>query len=127
MVWHAVLWVSMRRYYINVNLVRIFEQLCDKATSAVKMNSSTREWFRTAAKVMQRCLLSPTLMNTFLERVMTDALEEHDGKVGMGCRNISNLRFTNEIDTFAEEEQDLKASKIPAQDIRRRSVLRRPN
>ena len=108
-VWHAVFWVSMRRYYINVNLVCIFEQLCDKATSAVKMNSSIGEWFRTAVEVMQRCLLSPTLFSTFLERVMTDALEEHDGKVGMGCRNITNLRFTNDIDTFAEEEQDLEA------------------
>ena len=32
----------------------------------------------------QGCLLSPILINTFLERIMSDALEEHDGKVSIG-------------------------------------------
>ena len=36
--------------------------------------------------------LSPTLFNIFLGRIMSDALEEHDGKVSIGGRNITNLR-----------------------------------
>ena len=40
---------------------------------------------------------------------MSDALEEHDGKVSIGCRNISNLRFDDDIDALAEEEQELEA------------------
>ena len=47
--------------------------------------------------------------NIFLERIMTDALEEHDGKVSIGGRNITNLRFADDIDTLAEEEQELEA------------------
>ena len=38
---------------------------------------------------------------------MSDALEEHDGKVSIGGRNITNLRFA--IDALAEEEQELEA------------------
>ena len=34
---------------------------------------------------------------------MTDALEEHDGKVSIGCRNTTNLRFADDIDALAEE------------------------
>ena len=52
-------------------------------------------------------LLSPTLFNIFLERIMSDALEEHDGKVSIGGRNITNLRFADDIDALAEEEQSL--------------------
>ena len=37
-VWHAALWATMRKYNISANLVRIIEQLYDKATSAVHMN-----------------------------------------------------------------------------------------
>ena len=97
----------MRKYNISANLVRTIEQLYDKATSAVQMNGSIEEWFRTTVGVRQGCVLSPTLFDIFLERNMSDALEEHDGKVSVGGRNITNLRF--DIDVLAEEEQELDA------------------
>ena len=40
---------------------------------------------------------------------MSDALEELDGKVSIGGRNITNLQFADGIDALAEEEQDLEA------------------
>ena len=98
-VWHAALWAT-----ISANLDRTTEHLYDKATSAEKMNGSIGEWFRTAVGVRQGCLLSPTLFNIFLERIMSDALEEHDGKVSIGGRNITNLRFADDVDALAEEE-----------------------
>ena len=60
-------------------------------------------------RVKQGCLLSPTLFNIFLEWIMSDALEEHDGKVSMGGRNITNLRFADVVDALAEDEQELEA------------------
>ena len=45
----------------------------------------------------------------FLERIMPDALEEHDGQVGIGGKIITNLRFTDDIDALAEEDQELEA------------------
>ena len=45
----------------------------------------------------------------FLERIMSVALEEHDEKVSIGGRNITNLRFADDIDALAEEDQELEA------------------
>ena len=59
--------------------------------------------------VRQGCLLSPNLFINILERIMTDALEEHDGTVSICGRNITNLRFSDEIDTLAEKEQEVEA------------------
>ena len=73
------------------------------------MNGSIGEWFRTPVGVRQECLLSPTLFNIFLERIMSDALKEYDGKVIIGGRNITNLRFADDIDALAEEEQEFEA------------------
>ena len=74
------------------------------------MNGSIEEWFRTTVGERKGCLLSPTLFNIFLERIMSDALEDHDGKVSIGGRNITNhLRFADDIGALAEEEQELEA------------------
>ena len=40
---------------------------------------------------------------------MSNALEEHDGKVKIGGRNITNLRFAVDIVALAEVEQELEA------------------
>ena len=40
---------------------------------------------------------------------MSDTLEEHDRKVSIGGRNITNLRFADDIDALAEEEEELEA------------------
>ena len=40
---------------------------------------------------------------------MSDALEEHDGKVSICGRNITDLRFADDTDALAEEEQELEA------------------
>ena len=40
---------------------------------------------------------------------MSDALEEHDGKVSKAGRNIINLPFADDIAALAEGEQELEA------------------
>ena len=79
-VWHAALWAIMKEYNISTNLIRVIKNLC-KATCAVLFNSSIGDWFQTTVGVRQGCLLFPTLFNIFLERIMTDALEDHEGTV----------------------------------------------
>ena len=49
----------------------------NKVASAVYHDNNIEEWLRTTIGVRQGCLLSPTLFNIFLERIMADALEDH--------------------------------------------------
>ena len=38
---------------------------------------------------------------------MTDALEDHEGTVSIGDRTITNLRFADDIEGLAGEEEEL--------------------
>ena len=96
----------MKKYNISANLIRVIKNLYGKATSAVLFNSSIGDWFRTAVGVRPGRLLSPTL-NIFLERIVTDALEDHEGPVSTEGRTITNLRFAGDIDGLAGEEEEL--------------------
>ena len=80
----------MRKYScISANLVRTTVRLYDKATSAGQMNGSMGAWFGTKDGVRKGCFCHPTaiLLNFYLKRIVSDALEEHDGKVDIGGRN----------------------------------------
>ena len=47
------------------------------------------------------------LQHFFLEKIMTDALEDHEGTVSIGVRTFANLRFSDDIDGLAREEEEL--------------------
>ena len=79
-------------------IFRVIKHLHDKATSAVLFNDSIGDWFPTIVGVRQGCLLSPTLFVIFLERIMKDALEDHDGTVSIGGGTITNFRYVDGID-----------------------------
>ena len=97
----------MKLYNINANLIKVIESFYSKATSAVYYNGSVGECFRTTVGVRQGCLHSPILFNIFLERIMTGALEDHEGSVCIGGRTLTNLRFADDIDAFAGKEEEL--------------------
>ena len=96
----------MRKYNINASIIRAIENLYDKAQSAVLLNGNTGEWFRPTVGVRQGCLLSPTLFNIFLKRIMCEALDDHEGSVSIGGRLITNFRFADDIVVNAEEEEE---------------------
>ena len=48
-VWHEALWSWFTLYSINANLIRVIENLYNKATSAVYVDGEIEDWFRTSS------------------------------------------------------------------------------
>ena len=51
--------------------------------------------------------LTQPLQHISVERIMTDALEDHEGTVSIGGRTITYLRFVDDIDGLTGEEEKL--------------------
>ena len=103
---HEALWATMRKHNINASIIRATENLYDKTQSAVLFNGSTGEWFRTTVGVRQGCLLSPILFNIVLERIMCEAMDDHEGSVSIEGRPFTKFRFADGIVVNAEEEEE---------------------
>ena len=93
----------MKKYNISTNLIQVIKNFYNKAISA-SSTAAQETGFRTTVGVRKGCLLFPTLFNIFLERIMTSALEDHDGTVSIRGRTITNLRFSDDIDGLAGQE-----------------------
>ena len=97
----------MKKHNMGAGLVKVIKSLYENNSNAVLTNSGTLKWFQTTVGVRQGCILSPCLFNIFLERIMTDALENFSGTVKISGRQITNLRFADDIDLIAGSTAEL--------------------
>ena len=59
--------------------------------------------------VRQGCILSPCLFNLYAEYIMRNArLDEAQAGIKISGRNISNLRYADDIILMAESEEEVK-------------------
>ena len=58
--------------------------------------------------VRHGCLLSPVLFNLFLEEIISGIQDEHLSTISTGWRNLSNLRFADDIDLLVGSNDELK-------------------
>ena len=68
----------MKKYNIKTNLICVIKNLYNKATTAVLFNSRIEGSFPTTVENRERCLVSSTIFKIFLEKTITDALEDHE-------------------------------------------------
>ena len=107
-VWHNGLWHVLRGFNIQKDLIDSIKALYDHASSAVLLNQQVGEAFRTTVGVRQGCLLSPTLFNLFLEKIMQETLHDHTTTISIGGRPICNLRFADDIDLMAGNNAEIQ-------------------
>ena len=107
-IWRRGLWTVMRHLGYPEKVVRILESLYNETLSAVRVNSSITDWFKTLVGVMQGCVLSPILFCIFLEVVMTIALDNSRIGAHVSGRLINNLRFADDIAVLTESERGLQ-------------------
>ena len=68
------------------------------------------DWFKIGKGVCQGCILSPCLFNLYAEYIMQNVgLDEAQVGVKVARRNISNLRYADDIIFMAESKEELKS------------------
>ena len=77
--------------------------------ATVRTGHGTKGWFQIGKGVHQDCMLLPCLFNLHAEYIMRNAgLDEAQAGIKIAGRNISNLRYADDI-TLMEEIKQLKS------------------
>ena len=67
------------------------------------------DWFKIVKGVRQGCILSSCLFNLYAEDIIGNAgLDDSQARIKTAGRNISNLRYADDITLMAESEEELK-------------------
>ena len=76
----------------------------------LRTGHGTTNWFQLGKRACQGCILSPCLFNFYAEYIMRNAgLEEPQAGIQIAGRNITNLRYADDITLMAESGEELKS------------------
>ena len=74
--------------------------------AAVRNGHGTTDWFKIGKEVCQGCILSPCLFNLSAEHITRNTrLDEAQAGINTGGRNINNLRYADDTNLMAENEE----------------------
>ena len=92
------------------HLTCLLRNLYADQEARVRTGHGTTDWFQIGKGVHRGCILSPCFFNLYAEYIMRNAgLNEAQAGIKIAGRNISNLRYTDDITFMAESEKELKS------------------
>ena len=92
------------------HLICLLRSLYAGQEATVKTRHGTMDWFKIGKVVHQGCILLPCLFNFYADCIMQNAgLDETQAGIKIAGRNISNLRYADDIIFMAESREKLKS------------------
>ena len=104
------LWKILQEMGILDHLTCLLRNLYAGQEATVRTGHETTDWFQIGKGLRQGCILSPCLFNLYAEYIMRSAgVDEAQAGIKKAWRNISNLRFTDDMTLMAESEEELES------------------
>ena len=107
-------WISINcgkfwERWIPDHLTCLLRNLYAGQEATVRTGHGTTDWFQIGKGVRPGCILSPCLCNFYAEYIMRNTgLDQAQAGIKIAGRNISNLRYADDITLMAESEEEVK-------------------
>ena len=95
---------------VQNHLTCFLSNLCAGQEATVRTGHATMDWVKIGKGVCHECILSPCLVNLYVDYFMWNAgLDESQAGIKIAGRNINNLRYADDTTLMAESEEQLKS------------------
>ena len=119
------LWRVLKEMGIPDHLTCLLRNIYAGQEATVRTLYGTTDSFKVEKGVRQGCLLLPCLFNLYSEHIMRNVgLDELQAGIKIGRRNISNLRYVDDITLMAESKEELKSLLMRMKEESKRVSLR---
>ena len=104
------LWKLLKEMRIPNHFTCLLKNLYAHQEATVRTRDETRDWFKIGKGVHQSYIISHYLFNSYAEYIMRNArVDEAQAGIMIDGRNISNLRYADDITLMAESEEEIKS------------------
>ena len=105
---HSNLWKILKEVRIPGYLTCVLRNLYAGQEATVRTRHEAIDWFKIEAGVRQGCILSSCSFSIYAEYIMWNVgLAESPAGIKIAGRNISNLRYVDDITLMAEREKKI--------------------
>ena len=108
---HNKVWKILKEMGIPYHLTCLLRNLYAGQEATVRTGHGTTDWFQIGKGEHQGCILSPCLFNSYAEYIMRNAgLDEAQVIIKIARRNVSSLRYADDITLMTESKEEQRAS-----------------
>ena len=104
-VWITTNWKILKEMGIPDHLTCLLRNLYADQEAAIRTGQRTTDWFKIEKGVHQVCILSPCLLLCRICHAKS-GLNESQAGIKIARRNISNLKYTDDINIMAEGKEE---------------------
>ena len=102
-VWITTNWKILQEMVLPDHLASLLRNLYAGQEAIVRGRHGTTDWFQIGKRVLQGCILSSCLFNSYAEYIVRNAeLDEAQAGIKTARRNINNLRYADDTTLIAE-------------------------
>ena len=116
-VWITINWKILKKMGIPDHLTCLLRNLYTGQEATVRTGHGAIDWFQIRKGVCQGSILSPCLLNLYVEYIRQNArLDEAQAGMKTAGRNINNLRYADDTTLMAESKEELKSLLMKVKD-----------
>ena len=108
-VWITTNWKILQEMGIPAHLTYLLRNQYAVQEATVRTRHGTTDWFNIEKIICQGCILSPCLFNLYEKYMWNAGVDDTQAGIKIARRNISNLRYADDITLMAESEEELKS------------------
>ena len=107
---HNKFWKILKEMGMPDHLSCLLRNLYTDQEAIVRHGHGTTDWFQIGKGVRQGYILSPCLVNLYVEHIVQNAgLEEAQAGITIARRNINSHRYVDDTTLMAESKEQLKS------------------
>ena len=107
---HNKLWKILKEMGTPDHLTCLLRNLYAGQETTVRTGHGTTDWFQIGKGVHQGCILSSYLFNVYAQYIMQYArLDEAQAGIKKARRKVNNLRYADDTNLMAKNEEELKS------------------
>ena len=102
--------MEYKEYGVKGRLLRAIRSLYEKSEACVRVKDELSGWVLISEGVRQGCVMSAWLFNVFMDKMVTEGMENFVGGVKVSTTEVSVVLFADDVMVLTERKKSMETN-----------------